>query len=81
VIVAGKILSYEGDSAIIEMMGERNPKTDKPSVRKASIKIGDSFEFEIAGNKIFLMGKLISTEVEGKSKIAIEGDYSKISIL
>jgi hypothetical protein len=81
VVACGKILSYEGDSAVVEMTGERNPKTDKPTMRKAKVKIGDTFEFEIAGSKIFLMGKIGSTEVEGKSKIFVEGDYSKISIL
>jgi len=80
-VVAGKISSYEGDSVIVEMAGERNPKTDKPTLRKAKIKIGDTFEFEIAGSKIFLMGKLVSTEIEGKSKLGAEADYSKVSIL
>ncbi len=81
VTICGRILKYEGDTATIEMAGERNPKTDKVTMRKAQVKIGDSFEFEIAGQKIFLMGKVASSEIEGKSKIAIEGDYTKISIL
>ena len=81
VVMCGRIESYQDDSAIIEMTGERNPKTDKPTNRKAKVKIGDSFEFEIAGSKIFLMGKIVSTEIEGKSKISIEGNYAQISIL
>ena len=81
VVIAGKILTYEGDSAMIEMAGERNPKTDKPTMRKAKVKIGDTFEFEIPGSKMLLMGKLVSTDVEGKSKVSIDADYAKISLL
>ena len=74
------MLSYSGDTAVIEMVGDRNPKTDKPSVRKASFKIGDSFS-ELEGKKIILEGKIVSTEVDGKLKLSVEADYSKTSIL
>jgi hypothetical protein len=81
VSVVGKVLSYDGDSVVLEMMGDRNPKTDKPSVRKAKIKIGGAYGDDIVGSKIMIEAKITSTEVEGKSKMAIEADYDKISIL
>lgn len=80
VSIVGKVLSYSEDSAQIEMIGDRNPKTDKPSVRKAKIKIGDSFK-EIAGTKIVLDGRITAPEVDGKSKLVIEADYDKISVI
>lgn len=80
VAVIGKVLEYVGDTALIEMYGERNPKTNQPSIKKARIKIGDSYK-DIIGNKIMLEGKIVSTEVEGKSRLTIEADYSKITVL
>ena len=80
VAIIGKILSYSDDTALIEMYGERNPKTNQPSVKKTRVKIGDSYK-HIVGNKIMLEGKIVSTEIEGKSKLSIEADYSKITVL
>jgi hypothetical protein len=80
VAIVGKILSYTGDSAVIEMVGERNPKTNQPSVRKATVKIGDSYK-DIVNNKIMLEGQIVSEEIDGKSKLSIQADYNKITIL
>ena len=80
VAVIGKVLSYSQDCAIIEMVGERNPKTDKPTIRKVAIKIGDSFG-EIVGSKIVLDGKITAPEIDGKSKLVIAADYDKISLV
>ena len=80
VAIVGKVLSYSGDTAVIEMVGERNPKTNQPAVRKASVKIGDSYG-EIIGQKIMLEGQVVSTDVDGKSKLAIEAAFDKITIL
>jgi hypothetical protein len=79
VLVLGKVLSYEGDTAYIEMYGDRNPKTDKPSIRKAQIKIGDSFK-DIVGSKLFAEAEIVAIDVEGKSKLVVAADYDKIII-
>ena len=80
IVMIGKVIAYEGDWATIEMVGERNPKTDKPAVRKAKVKIGNSYG-DLVGSRIMLEGSVASTEVEGKSKTHIEANYSTISIL
>jgi hypothetical protein len=80
VSILGKVLTYSQDSASIEMLGDRNPKTDKPSVRKASIKIGDTFG-DIAGSRIMLDGRIATQEIDGKSKLTIEAIYNKISLI
>ena len=80
VSIVGKILGYTGDSAVIEMIGDRNPKTDKPTVREAKIQIGDTFG-SIVGSKIILDGKVAPVEIEGKSKLVVAADYDKITIV
>jgi hypothetical protein len=80
VTIMGRVDSYEGDQATISMIGERNPKTDKPSVKKTKIKVGDALG-SIMGSRIMLSGKLISTEVNGKSKVSVESNYASIMIL
>ena len=82
VSIVGKILSFAGDTALVEMWGDRNPKTDKPTIRKVRVKIGDTFtESAIKDCKIILDGKINALEIEGKSKLTIEADYDKITIL
>jgi len=82
VSVVGKIVALEPDGlATVEMVGDRNPKTDKPTIRKAKINIGPEFKDGIVGSRIMLEAKVTSTEVEGKSKLAFKADYDKILIL
>jgi hypothetical protein len=81
VALVGKVIAYSEDTATIEMTGERNPKTDKPTIRKAKIKIGDTFTESIVGSRIMLEGKVTSVDVGGKSKLVIVADYDKINIL
>ena len=80
VSVIGKVISYAEDSVMVEMTGDRNPKTDKPTLRKAKIKVGDSFG-EIVGSKIILDGKLAPIDVAGKSKLVVEAIYDQITIV
>lgn len=80
VSIVGKVISYSGDMATIEMYGDRNPKTNQPSIRKAEVKIGDTYK-DIINSRIMLEGKITSVEVEGKSKLVIQADYDKICIL
>ena len=79
--LVGKVTEYKDSIATIEMVGERNPKTDKPTVRKAKIDIGDTFGDSIVGSRIMLEAKVTSIEVDGKSRLAIKADYDKILIL
>lgn len=82
VSIIGKVLSYSGEDAIVEMWGDRNPKTDKPTIRKVKIKIGDSFKAEqIVNNKIILDGSVEAIEVEGKSKLVIAANYATVTIV
>jgi hypothetical protein len=81
IIIAGKILSYSGDTAIVQMVGDRNPKTNEPAVRRAKIKIGDSFDNGIINADIILEGKVTSVDLDGKSKLVIEANYDKTNIL
>lgn len=80
VAIVGKVLSYSGDTAIIEMVGDRNPKTNQFSVRKTSVKIGNTYK-DITGNRIILEGKVNSVDVDGKGKLSIDADYDKITLL
>lgn len=80
ITILGKVLSYDLDTALIEMIGDRNPKTDKPTVRKVKVKIGDSYK-DIVGSKIMLEAKLGSVSKEEKSIMTIDADYTKTSIL
>ena len=79
VSITGKIVSYSEDTAVIEMVGDKNPKTQQYTVRKASVKIGDSYS-NIINSKINLKGKLISVDLDGKSKLVVEALYDKIII-
>jgi len=79
VSIVGKVLSYEGDTALVEMVGDRNPKTDKPSIRKARVAIGDTFK-DLIESRIILDGKITAPEIEGKSKLTIAADYDKVFI-
>ena len=81
VIVVGKVVSFKEDTVMVEMTGERNPKTDKPVLRKTNIKIGDSYKNIVIGSKISLDAKVASVDIAGKSKLVIEADYDKINIL
>lgn len=80
IVILGKVTDYKENIATIEMIGERNPKTDKPTIRKVKINIGDSFN-EIIGSKIMLEAKFGSVTKDGKSVMNINADYSKISLL
>lgn len=80
VAIVGKIVSYVGDSAVVEMVGDRNPKTNQPSMRKATVKIGDTYK-DIINSKIMLEGKVVSVDIDGKSKLSIDADYDKITLL
>jgi len=80
VVCYGKILEYAGDTAVVQMYGERNPKTDSPTIRKARIKIGDSFK-DIVNSNILLEAKIKAEEIEGKSKMFVEADYDKVCIV
>jgi hypothetical protein len=81
VVVIGKVLEYSGDTAKIEMYGDRNPKTDQPTIRNAKIKIGDTFGADLVNNKLMLDAKVVSVDESGKSKLVIEADYDKVSVL
>jgi hypothetical protein len=80
VSVIGKVISYGDEYATVEMVGERNPKTDKPSMRKAKIKVGE-MSSESTGSKVMIDAKVSSVEVEGKSKLVIEANYDTITVL
>jgi hypothetical protein len=80
VTVVGTVLDYQEENAVIEMTGERNPKTNQWAKRKTTVKIGNTYE-NINGKKILLEGKISSVDVEGKSKLVVEADYDKIKIL
>jgi hypothetical protein len=81
VSLIGKVLSIDGDTVVLEMVGERNPKTDKPTIRKAKVKIGDTYTPDIVGTRIMLEGKVTSVDIGGKSKLSITADYDKIVML
>jgi hypothetical protein len=80
IAVVGKVLAYTGDMATIEMYGDRNPKTNQPSIRKAQVQIGDTYK-DIVNSRIMLEGKVTSVDTEGKSKLVIQANYDKIVIL
>ena len=81
VSIIGKVLDYAGASATIEMVGERNPKTDKPTIRKVKVQIGDTFK-DIVGSKIILDGGISNLPAEGgKNKLVIMAEYNKITVV
>jgi hypothetical protein len=80
VTLIGKVIAYSGDMATIEMYGERNPKTDAPTIRKAQVKIGDTYK-DIVNSMIMLEGKITSIDKEGKTKLLIQADYDKVIVL
>ena len=81
VTILGTIKNYIDGLADIELVGDRNPKTGKFAIRKAVINIGNTYQKDIIGDKIFLKGKVSSAEKEGKKTIlVIEPYYDKINI-
>lgn len=80
VAMVGKVVSYSGDTAVIEMVGDRNPKTNQFTTRKAAVRIGDTYK-DLVGTKIMLEGSVVSIEEEGKSKLSIQASYDKITVL
>ena len=88
VTIVGTIKNMDNDTAIMEMVGERNPKTQQWTIRKARIKIGDTYK-SISGSKIMIEGKVTSVDVpvtvDGKekkvSKLVIDAMYDKIIVL
>jgi len=78
--ILGKVITYEGDTVLVEMIGDKNPKTGQWSRRKAKVKIGDKYK-DIIGKKILIQGELTSVDVDRKSKLVVEADYAKINIL
>ena len=78
--VLGKILQYSNETVLIEMIGDRNPKTGEWAKRRAEIKIGDKYE-NIEGKHIFAQGELSSIDVDRKTQLVIEANYDKITIL
>jgi hypothetical protein len=79
-VILGKVLSYDESMAVIQMTGDRNPKTDQPTIRKVSVKIGDTFK-DIINKRIYLSGEIVSIKNGIKSVMAINADYDKICIL
>lgn len=79
--IVGKILAIDEEYAIVEMIGDRNPKTNQPAIRKAKIKIGEGYNQEAVNSQLYTEGTITSVEIEGKSKILIQADYNKTTIL
>ena len=70
VTILGKVIQQTADEVMIEMVGERNPKTNKWSIRKARVDIGNGFD-NLIGQKILLNGTISSTIGEDKKSILI----------
>lgn len=81
VIIVGRVLSYTDDIALVEMFGDRNPKTDQPTIRKVRVVIGNSYKEDIVNHKIILHGKIAHTVMNGKSKVKVNANYDSIGIL
>lgn len=78
--IVGTVIRYSEEFATIEIVGDRNPKTNEWSKRTAIVKIGDTYK-DIESKRIIIQGRVASEEIDGKSKLVIEADYNKISLI
>ena len=81
VTLLGKVLSQEDDSLTLELVGERNPKTNKWTIRKARVNINEDIG-NVIGKKLLIYGKIASkTSEDKKSMLTIESLVGGINIL
>jgi len=79
VILLGKAIKYSNCEITLNIIGERNPKTDIPTERKAIVKVSDGYENTI-DRKVLMQCQIKSESNDGKSKMVVEALYDKILI-
>ena len=81
VMLYGSILNFNDGEAVLDCIGNRNPKTGEYTHRTIPITLGVGLE-DVSNKKIMLRGILGTEEVsEKKSKLKVFVDYDKINIL
>ena len=75
----GRVLNCSGNEMTLNMIGDRNPKTDQLTERKAIIKVGEGYN-DIIDSKALLKCQLKSEDNDGKSRMVVEALYDKILI-
>ena len=80
-IILGKVVSEKPEYIVVEMEGDRNPKTEKRPKRIITVKV--SKEISSLNNKtVFINGEIKCEKIDGgKTKMLLQSTYDKILIV
>lgn len=81
VVLYGTITDFKDGEAILDCIGNRNPKTGEYTHRIVPLSVGDDLG-DITKKKVMVRGTLGTEEIdEKKSKLKVFIDYDRINIL
>ncbi len=81
VTIYGSVMSFADDIAIVDCIGNKNPKTGEYTHRTIPVAVGSEYG-DLSGKKVMIRGTLGTEEVdEKKSKLKVFVDYNMLNIL
>lgn len=85
VVLYGKVEAFADGVATLDIVGNRNPKTNQWTHRSVDVTLGSDYG-DPTGKKLMLFGTLGSEEMEGKegkkvSKLKVNVDYDQLHLM
>jgi len=79
--ILGKVVAEKPGYVVVEMEGDRNPKTEKRPKRRITVKIPEDMP-SLSSKEVFINGEITCETLEGgKTKMLPQATYDKILVI